>query len=293
MLRTFRSFIRHQYTGHYFHHHQPCTKNFRTMSSSCCPDGSWPALTVDTERELCGTVENLESTGLKIYYVPPQQETDTNIAVIVLYDVYGFKGGRIKSCCDQIAKATGFHVVMPDVYGDEKSIADLGGFANPDAQKWLSQFSNEDVGKKLDGVYEFLKGKGAAKFGALGFCWGAYPVFAESASGRIQAGASCHPSLKIGEMFFDHSVTEQAKAVTCPILLCPAGNDPDNVKPNGDVQKLIQEKGISCEITEFPEMQHGWVPRGDATNEAVARDVKKSIEVVCNFFKEKLTNASM
>ena len=33
------------------------------MSTSCCPDGSWPALTEGTERKLCGTVENLDSTG--------------------------------------------------------------------------------------------------------------------------------------------------------------------------------------------------------------------------------------
>ena len=40
----------------------------------------------------------------------------------------------IKSVCDQIAKA-GFHVVILDVYGDEKTCR-LGGFSNPEAQKW-------------------------------------------------------------------------------------------------------------------------------------------------------------
>jgi dienelactone hydrolase len=263
------------------------------MSSSCCPAGSWPALTVDTERAVCGKVQTLPSNNLTVYYVPPQNSVASTNAIIVIYDVYGFKGGRIKSVCDQIACA-GFHVVMPDLYGEEASIADKGGFANPDAQEWLKQFSNDDSSKKLDSVYSYLKDTvGVTSIGALGFCWGAYPAFGESARGKLRAVASCHPSLKIGEMFYDHSVIEQAKAAKCPALLCPAGNDPENLKAGGDVQKTMEENGMTCVVTEFPDMQHGWVPRGDTGDERVARDVKKAIETVCAFFTEKMTSSTL
>ena len=33
-----------------------------------------------------------------------------------------------------------------------------------------------------------------------------------------------------------------------------------------------------------PEMQHGWVPRGDITQPAVERDVKKALELATAFF---------
>ena len=264
--------------------------NNKKMSKSCCPDGSWPALIVDTEREsLNGTVETLP-TGLKIYYTPAK--TESKKAVIVLYDVYGFKGGRIKSVCDQFA-CEGFHVLMPDLYGNEASIADYGGFSSPGGQKFLKEFTNEDSANKLDAVYEYLKAKGCSTFGAIGFCWGAYPVFGESARGKIQAGASCHPSLGAGEMLFGDKVSDQAGKVTCPILLCPAGNDPPVVKNGGDVQKIIQSKGLSCDIEEFPDMAHGWVPRGDTSDGKVKRDVQKSLETACKFFHDKLSSSGL
>ena len=118
-------------------------------------------------------------------------------------------------------------------------------------------------------------------------------VFGESARGKIQAGASCHPSLGAGEMLFGDKVSDQAGKVTCPILLCPAGNDPPVVKNGGDVQKIIQGKGLSCDIEEFPDMAHGWVPRGDTSDEKVKRDVQKSLETACKFFHDKLSSSGL
>ena len=92
-------------------------------------------------------------------------------------------------------------------------------------------------------------------------------------------------------MLFDDKVTDQASKVTCPILLCPAGNDPPSTKNGGEVQKIIQDKGGSCDIVEFPDMKHGWVPRGDSSDASVARDVQKSLEVTCKFFHEKLSSS--
>ena len=81
-------------------------------SSSCCPPGSLPALQEDTARELSGELVND-----KLYYsAPPSASTK---GILVIYDVFGFSGGRIKSVCDQLALA-GFHVAMPDSYEGER-----------------------------------------------------------------------------------------------------------------------------------------------------------------------------
>jgi hypothetical protein len=96
----------------------------------CCPVGSLPQLVEDDKRELAGTIVEGE---IPIYYcAPPAASTK---AVVVIYDVFGFSGGRIKGCCEALA-AAGFHVAMPDVYKGT-NIAAEGGFGNESAMAWL------------------------------------------------------------------------------------------------------------------------------------------------------------
>jgi len=45
-------------------------------------------------------------------------------------------------------------------------------------------------------------------------------------------------------------------AFQMPVLLLPAGDDPDNVKPGGEVASLVEGKGGASVV--FPEMKHGW-----------------------------------
>jgi hypothetical protein len=45
--------------------------------------------------------------------------------------------------------------------------------------------------------------------------------------------------------------------VKMPVLLMPAGDDPDNVKPGGEITKLIEASGGSSEL--FADMNHGCV----------------------------------
>ena len=101
-----------------------------SKGGGCCPAGSHPELILDTEAELAGTVVTLPS-GLVTYQVPAA-DAACKKAIIVIYDVHGFSGGRIKGVNDSLAKSTGLHVVMPDLYGDSVGINDKGGFASPD-----------------------------------------------------------------------------------------------------------------------------------------------------------------
>eukprot|EP00005_Dracoamoeba_jomungandri_P014896 CAMPEP_0174271766 /NCGR_PEP_ID=MMETSP0439-20130205/49002_1 /TAXON_ID=0 /ORGANISM="Stereomyxa ramosa, Strain Chinc5" /LENGTH=130 /DNA_ID=CAMNT_0015361969 /DNA_START=31 /DNA_END=420 /DNA_ORIENTATION=+ len=126
--------------------------------SCCCPPNSLPALTLDSEREHAGTEHTLGS-GLKVYVVEPKTEEPPKKAVIAIYDVYGFKGGRIKGVCDSLGEE-GYLVALPDIYGNEAGVQDYGGFATAEGKKFLLQFTWEDVSAKLDEVLEFLKGKG-------------------------------------------------------------------------------------------------------------------------------------
>ena len=74
----------------------------------------------------------------------------------------------------------------------------------------------------------------------------------------------------------------------CPQLLLPAGNDPPNLKEGGEIVAIVQDKAGACKTREFPHMSHGWVIRGDATQEDVARDVKEAVGEVTQWFTQHL-----
>ena len=101
------------------------------MSDDCCPPGSLPALTEDTARKVNGVVEKVGD--LDCYYVAPPAATTK--AIVVIYDVHGFSGGRIKGVCDALA-ASGFHVAMLDVYRGT-NITEQGGFGSESGTAFL------------------------------------------------------------------------------------------------------------------------------------------------------------
>lgn len=68
-------------------------------------------------------------------------------------------------------------------------------------------------------------------------------------------------------------------------MILPAGNDPETVKPGGQVETWIQSTGQLVQIYEFPEMRHGWVPRGNVEMPAVARDVQLALQKTVEFLK--------
>ena len=128
----------------------------------------------------------------------------------------------------------------------------------------------------------------------MGTCWGAWAVFHTSALGKLACGVNCHPSVGL-EGMFGGSDMALAELVTCPMMMLPAAGDSDNTKPGGDMQTLFDTKpfGADCVYQEFPEMQHGWVPRGDIADEAVARDVKLAMEMAKGFFAKYLIESSL
>ena len=54
-----------------------------------------------------------------------------------------------------------------------------------------------------------------------------------------------------------------------------------------DVENWVKNvAGKKIEIHEFPEMEHGWVPRGNASIPEVKRDVKLALQKTVDFFKD-------
>merc|ERR1712190_215305 len=103
----------------------------------------------------------------------------------------------------------------------------------------------------------------------------------------FKCGVGPHPSTRIEGMFGGEGAEQSMiDKVTMPVLLLPAGNDPDNLKEGGAVATALAAKG-GRSIT-FQDMAHGWLCRGDLSDATVARDVELGMKHMVDFFKENL-----
>jgi len=225
--------------------------------------------------------------GITAYVTGDRSSTK---GVILVHDVWGIQSGRIKNVADQIAEA-GFVVAAPDIY-DGKTIDDYGGissFSTEGTQAWIRAQDMDKCSRFIDKACDYLAGRGVTSFGIAGFCWGVVPSFHVSAKGRFRALVGFHPSLQAGPWLYGlENENTLTRDVACPTLLLPAGNDPEYVKPGGETLRILQEKpfGAECSSVEFPDMAHGWVVRGDLSDDKVQRDVKAALELATAFFQK-------
>ena len=222
-----------------------------------------------------------------VYEVSPPCESKTG--VVVVYDVHGFSGGRIKSVCDSLS-ACGHHVCMPDIYGGEEGVNDHGGFGSETGMAFLKSFPASVTNERIGRAVGALRGKGCEKIGVVGFCWGVWAGWQYAClpdAGGVDAVVGPHPSIRVGGMLFgENEVEDLGEKVdgSCAYMLMPAGNDPDQYREGGAVVEAVRGRGIVCDVLEFPEMAHGWVPRGDVGEEGVGKGVEDALGACVEFF---------
>jgi len=258
----------------------------KNVDSICCPTGSWPALNEKYSPK--GKMVDL-GKGLNAYVIGDPVKGGT--AIIVGLDVFGVEGGRLKPICDQLSEQ-GYFVVCPDFfYGRPYS----GEILWEPILAFIKTFPYSGPRKDMiDCVLPFIDCKGIDKIGLLGFCFGAWVNFHlcgdEKISKRFICAANIHPSINVEQSVFGNDQLELADKVQCPQLLIPAGNDDDNIKEDGIITKKLQSKpfGGRCVVKTFPDMAHGWVSRGDVTQEKVARDIKLALEMTFDFFQKNI-----
>ena len=125
----------------------------------------------------------------------------------------------------------------------------------------------------------------------VGFCYGGWVVGRTLAllPGRFRCGVGIHPSFNVA---LAHGSTEAdvAEGVgDTPLLLLPAGNDSESIKPGGDAcQILAKARGVRDEDVSLPfeGMTHGWVSRGDTRDKGVAKEQARALEVAAQFLRK-------
>ncbi|ETW04670.1 hypothetical protein H310_03834 [Aphanomyces invadans] len=223
---------------------------------SCCPPNSLPANPTTSN----ATPIKVGNTDVFFY-----DNAATSTLVLVFPDVFGPDSGRTKENCVNLSAH--YKVALVDLTTDY--VADLSNVG-----AWIKDRPFEGlVGKIEDVVAHFQTNHGVTKFGALGYCWGAWVVAKYSAfkSTVLSAGISFHPSWAAEQLFHgEGSGAKIAESITVPQLILAAGNDPAWLKPGGEVEKTLEARGIAHKLREFPSVAHGWVNRGDLNDATTA-----------------------
>jgi dienelactone hydrolase len=153
---------------------------------------------------------------------------------------------------------------------------------------------NETLKPRIIEAVAILKAKGAQKIGSLGFCYGGWNIcksMADEDIPEISFGVIPHPSItNINAIFTDTDVKELIEKVRGPIAFLPAGNDPIDYRPSGVVYetlKALHPDTVTYE--EFQDVVHGFVPRGDISQQATKDAVSKALDRILAFFLQQFS----
>merc|ERR1712176_1212620 len=132
--------------------------------------------------------------------------------------------------------------------------------------EWVVTVKWDGIDAKVNALLAYAKKEGATSLGVVGCCWGGWACFETSAmTTDVKVGVIFHPSCHIvaahgGEV---HALAKKVKA-------------PHYIMPAKSKQKT------------FPEQEHGWTSRGDASDPAVAAAIKDAMTEAFGYLKEHL-----
>jgi dienelactone hydrolase len=293
------------------------------VTMSCCPPGSWPALEAGETPPggYRGTVVTLpppqgdadsstQQPPLQAYVVkadPAAAESSsaaasTRYGLISFQDIYEYNTGRALAVADQFA-SMGFTVVHVDFVTNDKSCKqghlDMAQFVPWLEERKYGEFiSPKLIHTVLPYLQSLLDGADSnttTKIGIIGFCWGGYNCLRAMADPDIHplvgAAVLFHPAFAINQLLGLHpECLDVAESVSTavPALICSAGNDPKFGWPDGSLLQALQTRCPSTRGVHFDDMLHGWVIRGDVSDDNVREQVKRAIELAVAFLKEHL-----
>ncbi|XP_070671162.1 endo-1,3;1,4-beta-D-glucanase-like isoform X1 [Malus domestica] len=266
-------------------------------SSECCSNP--PTLNPSSGT---GHVESLG--GLDSYVTG---SPDSNLAVLLISDVYGFEAPNLRKLADKVA-AAGFFVVVPDFLNKDPYAPED---ANRPISVWIKDHGPDKGFEDAKPVLEALKSKGVSAIGAAGFCWGAKVVVELSKHALIQAAVLCHPSLvtvddikgKIPVLIFrkyihyywnkklvSHSLydlfLDLPSEVKVPISILGAEIDrmspPEVVKQFEEV--LTAKPEVKSHVKIFPKVSHGWTVRYSVEDEAACKSAEEAHQDLLKWF---------
>jgi dienelactone hydrolase len=210
-------------------------------------------------------------------------------------DIWGWDSGRTRVIADYFSD-NGYYVIVPkllvpaleggtdgDGFPPNFDMSTRGGEFGPYMQTvpWDSHMK-----PRISAILDHLASNGINKVAMSGYCFGGYVCAKANVDfpDKVAIITIPHPSITLEDRVYGGSSLELCKKVTCPVLLLPAGNDPDVYRPQGELYETLKSNNAATETIDFPNMTHGWVPRGDLSQDGVSDGVQKAIDAMLAYY---------
>ena len=256
---------------------------------SCCPDGSYPYLQPDTATK--GTKQTL-ADGTEFYSVGSLNPN----TLIMIPDIWGWDSGRTRVIADYFSDK-GFFVIVPKLLVPAlEGGTDGDGFPadfdmsvrGAEFAPYMKSITWDGIMKpRISAILDYLANNGINKVAMSGYCFGGWVCVKTHVDfgDKVAAITIPHPSITLEDRVYGGSSLELCSKVKCPILLLPAGNDPDVYRPGGELYETFKTNNTASEVSlDFTNMTHGWVPRGDLTADGVSEGVQKAIDLMLAYY---------
>lgn len=246
---------------------------------SCCPANSEPAVPGQ------GGTKGLTTFNSTTLYVAGPATAKAGL--IAIPDIYGLDSGRTKEDAESLGKL-GYAVVVVDVangnYVTPETAANMG--------QWIKDHTFEKVAAHLQDAIQYLQQEANVEtIASYGYCYGGWIGAGQSTldTPAIKGNVSFHPSWRVENMVKGDGVVEKlVEKIKVPQLLLSAGNDPDFVREDGSVEKILKVKadiGMLSDVVDFPDALHGWVNRGDLEDPVTTAAVMRAWHAATKFLQ--------
>lgn len=250
---------------------------------SCCP------VTAEPARGPAPSTGVLKKVGQTTVYVTGPSTAKAGI--LAFPDIYGLDSGRSKADADTLGKL-GYTVVLVDL--TDGDYLDASGDVQSVLVDWFKKYTFESqFSARINDAVNYLKTDAQVeRIASYGYCWGSWvgATLTASANPVVTGHISFHPTWVVENILKgDGAVDKLAESVKTPQLLLAAGDDPDFVKPQGSVHKILATRGgdiaAKSDALEFPAEKHGWVHRGDLENPATKKAVMEAWHASVKFIQ--------
>lgn len=92
-----------------------------------------------------------------------------------------------------------------------------------------------------------------------------------------------HPSVHLEQYAWQKDIQALFDRVQKPLLMLPAKGDPDGYREQGSYHLSVQARFPTSRTVDFPEEEHGFIPRGDISKPATKASVDKALDEIVTF----------
>ncbi len=93
-----------------------------------------------------------------------------------------------------------------------------------------------------------------------------------------------HPSVHLESYCFCRDMQDLFDRVQKPLFLMPAKGDPDEFREGGACFESVRSRHPSSKSLDFPEQNHGFIPRADLSVPENREAVEKAMNAIVEFF---------